>query len=266
MRPETVLTALMEQGPGDALQESVEDAGPLIVAIEYAAVCMNAEDTYVLNAINSEDCGFEELGTRLGVSRTHAWRLHQRALKRLRTLLLNQPEVRERMNMEPTWNAAAMEALVGIASFEDDWPEGNPDYPLADAVSDVTAEIEAAIRNLQNGYEMDAVRTPTNAAEYAVAYLRCVGQWSLLNQHQLLCSKQNDYGHGNILKFGMTGVMVRASDKSERLKNLTIGRDIAPRNESLLDTFFDVIGYTVIAVMLKAETFELPLDREALIV
>lgn len=261
MRPATILHALMEQAPGDPLQESVEDTEGLQAAIGYAARCCTAEDTYVLNAICSEQVTFDVLGGRLGVSRTHAWRLYQRALARLRTLLLNQPEVRERLNMEPSWQAAAMDALIGIASFEEDWDADNPPYLLADAADDIAECVSHAVGYLENGKELHAVSHMEAAAMSAVAYLRYVGKWSLIKHHALLCSKQHDYGHDNILRFGMFGVVVRMSDKAARLTNLSAG-SAAPRNESVLDTFFDVIGYAVVARMLKNETFELQLANE----
>jgi len=261
VRPETVLAALMQQAPGDPLLESLEDVEPLTDAIAYAAECLNAEDTFILNAINSEGLTYDELAERLGLSRSRTWRLHERAIKRLRTLLLNHPPVRERLRMEPTWNAAAMQELVAIAGYEEGWDDPDVAYTTVDAAADVCHHIDLAIAYQQEGKENWAVRELTTAAQYSVAYLRCVGKWSLLDEHNLLCSKQADYGHGNILRFGFPGVMVRCSDKAERLKNLVTTRSgVKPRNESVLDTFFDVIGYAVIARMLKAETFELELD------
>ena len=75
----------------------------------------------------------------------------------------------------------------------------------------------------------------------------------------LLCRKQHDYGHGNILAFGELGVLVRMSDKFERLKNLH-KQGITPKNEAEEDTIFDIAGYAVIDLMLKRGLFELQLD------
>lgn len=66
--------------------------------------------------------------------------------------------------------------------------------------------------------------------------------------------KQRDYGHGNILKFGLTGIVVRLSDKIERLKNLS-KTGVAPTNESVRDTQLDIVGYCMIALMLLDNTF-----------
>lgn|SRR3990167_1012041 len=77
---------------------------------------------------------------------------------------------------------------------------------------------------------------------------------------ETLLSKQKDYGHGNILTFGEQGVLVRASDKMERLKNLH-KPGMTPRNESIDDTWKDLAGYAVIALMLRANTFTLPLKE-----
>lgn len=255
VRPQTVFAALMQAAPGDTPQESVEESAVMVAAIAYAAEAMSDEDTYVLNAIQFEDITFDELASRLGVARSTGWRLHKRALRRLRTLLLNHQPVRERLGMPETWNSAAMAALIEIAGYDEHHVESELDV----AVTTIAMHIDRA-RQVVNQAEMVAVDELTEAGRTAVLYLRSIGKWSLLDQHELLCGKQNDYGHGNILKFGMFGVVVRASDKAERLKNLTALGGVRPSNESVMDTFFDVVGYAVIARMLKAETFELELE------
>lgn len=71
----------------------------------------------------------------------------------------------------------------------------------------------------------------------------------------LVISKQHDYGHGNILKFGLLGVVVRISDKIERLKNLSMKAYDPAVAESLDDTKMDIVGYCLIALMLLDGTF-----------
>jgi hypothetical protein len=74
--------------------------------------------------------------------------------------------------------------------------------------------------------------------------------------YEVFCKKQRDYGRGNISKFGADGVMVRVSDKIERLINLskraegTVGH--APINESVADTWLDIATYGVIGMMCRA--------------
>lgn len=81
----------------------------------------------------------------------------------------------------------------------------------------------------------------------------------------MLAAKQHDYGHGNILKFGLLGVVVRLSDKLARLENLykrmsQDDREYEPTFcESIADTWDDIVGYCVIALMVLDGTFELPL-------
>lgn len=78
---------------------------------------------------------------------------------------------------------------------------------------------------------------------------------------ELVCRKQHDYGHQNILRFGLDGIIVRLSDKLARLENL-LARDLSPANESIKDTWDDVIGYSLIAIMLVRGTFLLPLAAD----
>lgn len=86
-------------------------------------------------------------------------------------------------------------------------------------------------------------------------------------QLALMVRKQSDYGPGNINAFGEFGVVVRLSDKLERLKHLLftgdaeghiVPRDTPPQNESLDDTYRDLLNYALIALMLRQQCWDLP--------
>jgi uncharacterized membrane protein len=76
----------------------------------------------------------------------------------------------------------------------------------------------------------------------------------------LVIGKQKDYGTGNILRSPVgaeLGILVRLSDKLNRIANLQ-GKD--PTNESLEDSWKDVAGYALVALMVRRKKFELPLE------
>jgi len=75
---------------------------------------------------------------------------------------------------------------------------------------------------------------------------------------QLIIKKQEDYGKDNILKFGELGIIIRSSDKLERLSTL-VKSGMEPNNESAEDTWRDLVGYALLALMLRKGWFELPL-------
>lgn len=80
----------------------------------------------------------------------------------------------------------------------------------------------------------------------------------------LVISKQKDYGIGNILKSPAgpePGIIVRIGDKLNRLWNL-LSKKKEPKNESLEDSWQDVAGYALIALMVRRGLFELPLKDE----
>lgn len=80
----------------------------------------------------------------------------------------------------------------------------------------------------------------------------------------LVISKQRDYGTKNILNspFGAEqGIITRLYDKVSRLINL-ISNKQNPSNESIEDTWKDVIGYSLVALMISRGCFELPLKDE----
>jgi len=76
---------------------------------------------------------------------------------------------------------------------------------------------------------------------------------------QLFDKKQGDYGPHNISKFGVIGVLIRSSDKIERLINLHSGSTLkgstvkTTRNvdESITDTWADLSVYGAIARLLN---------------
>lgn len=69
----------------------------------------------------------------------------------------------------------------------------------------------------------------------------------------LLDSKRAAYGTENIRKFGEYGVLVRVSDKVERLITLTRKGLDGLNDESLEDTWRDLAGYAILALMLRGE-------------
>ena len=80
-------------------------------------------------------------------------------------------------------------------------------------------------------------------------------------QFELFAKKHLDYGMGNIsagtqlvnereIKFAMTGLWYRLSDKINRWKNMIISGRKA-QNETLIDTFQDVTNYGIIAQLVS---------------
>ena len=67
----------------------------------------------------------------------------------------------------------------------------------------------------------------------------------------LLLRKQMDYGPTNISRAPggpLNGLRVRMHDKIARINNL-LDKNIDPQNESLRDSFIDLLNYSAIAIM-----------------
>lgn len=79
---------------------------------------------------------------------------------------------------------------------------------------------------------------------------------------ELFDQKQHDYGSGNIAKFGEVGVLVRVSDKIERLANLQRKGINDPLNEAVEDSWMDIAVYAVIALMIQHNKWE-GINRDA---
>lgn len=250
-RPQTMMEALM-LSTSSVIEESVEELQPLREAVAMCIEQLNEQDQFIVNAINSEFISFDELGKRLGVSKPHAWRLKNNAYARLQQLLTMHPLIRKKVRMVNTWEQSAAQWVMHIASFA-----GEP--------KEVDTNKLDSLCNSGRICLFQTNETPvsllwTEIAIQAVQELRLKNEWDSGEMSTLLARKQHDYGHKNITKFGMQGVLVRLSDKVERLINLKTHKSEA-KNESLLDTLRDIVGYCVVALMLNDETFTLELGE-----
>ena len=100
---------------------------------------------------------------------------------------------------------------------------------------------------------MSNLRLPEELIDYLYDSLGCQEPQTkpiinmFLADIQLFDKKQHDYGPHNIAKFGTTGVLVRSSDKLERLINL-YKRDEQPEvAEPITETWQDLSVYGAIA-------------------
>lgn len=84
----------------------------------------------------------------------------------------------------------------------------------------------------------------------------------LADMKSVMIRKDLDYGPGNISAFGELGVLVRSSDKLERLKRLVM-RDRIPNNETVEDSWLDLANYAVIAQMWRQGWWNLPRESES---
>ena len=78
--------------------------------------------------------------------------------------------------------------------------------------------------------------------------------YNALDCLELLDAKQLDYGPLNISSEGLLGLKTRLVDKIFRLKNL-LENNREPNNESLADTFQDIVNYGLIGQQLIENTW-----------
>jgi hypothetical protein len=79
---------------------------------------------------------------------------------------------------------------------------------------------------------------------------------------EMVIRKHRDYGQDNILRYGLHGIEVRASDKLCRARNLLGHPERDPLFESLEDTFADLVGYGLVGLLLELGWFGLPMGED----
>jgi hypothetical protein len=81
-------------------------------------------------------------------------------------------------------------------------------------------------------------------------------------QYDLFCRKMSNYGKGNIMlggdcdndedrKIAIMGTTIRLNDKSNRLINMVLKSKEDVVDESIDDTFQDMINYAIISLIVK---------------
>lgn len=236
-------------GVGAEAVESVEELQPVREAVADCIDQLSEQDRFIVDAINTELISYEELGKRLGVSKPHAWRLRNAAYERLKYHLSMHPVLRRRIRVAETWEESAKQWVCHIDMLAKTKVKIN--------MHSLSSIRDRAAITIREGEELSPMFW-TSVAGLVVSDLKERGLWSVDSMVLLLVKKQNDYGHGNILKFGLFGVFVRFSDKVERLINLS---SALPLSEPYEDALWDIVGYCVIALMLNDETFGLELGE-----
>lgn len=157
-----------------------------------------------------------------------------------------------------TWNAAA-ENAVNLINNQSDvalGPEKSTVELLRRLHSSVAATIEGEPKT--DNYSDMLVMSWQVFGSIALAVLKDNYGITPADVTELLIKKQTDYGPENINRFGQFGLVVRTHDKVARLENL-LAKGIDPSNESVTDTYMDIVGYSAIGIMVQREWFDYPL-------
>ena len=239
---------LLQFGEAPDLQDT-DHINVVIEAIEQ----LSPQSKFCIEAIFYERIPFSKLGERLGVSKPHAWRLANKAIDELRILLSPNKVLNERYNMFSNWNEAVSSVVLNF-------------HNVSEKRKVEVSELDKYVYNMcqyseNRIYEEATYMDVNDLGRLATSHLKAIGEWDLHATIDLLVKKQHDYGHNNILGFGLLGLCIRISDKIARLVSLE-KRGSKPHNESVIDTWTDIVGYASIAKMLENGTFKLELEND----
>jgi hypothetical protein len=254
------LQSLMEQAPNHEAIDSLQQIAPTREAVRRAIDTLPAFDRYVIEASHFERLSIRTIAHRIGVSSSQAHRLLTRVNERLETALLNEHVIARKVDMQtqitdPTdWRAAATEALITI--------EQNAAYsPIHKTFAE---SLDQCVPYVTYGYDtsrggVDILTVDECLLDVAITAWLALSEDARNRMLDLLCERQAKYGPKNILKFGTRGIIIRMSDKVERIANNS--GDFA--DDSVEDAYMDLVGYAALHWMCANDIFELPLIEEA---
>jgi hypothetical protein len=117
-----------------------------------------------------------------------------------------------------------------------------PHLPSPDQYGTSSCGCQICERTYTNTKETNAKIKPPLEFEAAIIARKAI---------ELLVQKHNDYGPSNISDAPggpLNGLSVRLHDKVARLNNL-LSNNKEPQNESVQDTFIDILNYALIALL-----------------
>ena len=125
---------------------------------------------------------------------------------------------------------------------------------------DPVAEIRRVVDNMIDLFFIgdEEITTEIYWLNLGALVLLAYGELNQDEVSQILASKHRDYGPNNIARFAEKGLIIRLHDKVARLENL-LSSNLSARNESIADTYLDIIGYSVIGLMWLNDEFFKPL-------
>lgn len=162
--------------------------------------------------------------------------------------------------MSETWEDAAHWTVAEIATVPCNHPF-DPDAPMEQVVKRLRAlhtSVESRFNNQVSQSDM-AYAWRMFGTEALLFLIRNCDTTST-DVYEILVSKQRDYGPENIRRYGRSGLVIRTHDKVARLENL-LESGKTPSNESITDTFIDIVGYSAIGMMWENGTFLLPMGE-----
>lgn len=259
-RPQTDMQALMESAPGQEPVASSDELLDLREAVAVAVQRLPAKYRKAIMLTTYEGLSLKEAGEMMGFSDVHVMRIRNIAYAKLKDALTMDVQLRRRYEMAKTWDQSATQWVMHIASLSD---TGKPKLDFGA----LRKKIDKLIDIVFNAGKEPPADAFISVAIPVVHELRHQGEWDSADMSRLLAAKQHDYGHKNIDRFGLQGIIVRLNDKYERLANLEFtrqflaeGHTVSPKvDETLLDTLRDIVGYCVIGLMVLDDTFKLEL-------
>lgn len=253
--PENEYQALMETMPHEEPYEPQDGLMELRDAVMMHVEQLLPREQWIVNALMNEGRSLQSIADELSITKTHVWRLRNQAFEKLKETMSNDTTIRKSVRVATTWDQSAMQWLQYLSKVQADM------YVLrtADIPSMRTWIVALTVGEKSASSSANTEKIFETMAVSAINELRNIESWDLVTVFETLCSKQYDYGHENINKFGLYGIIVRLSDKVERYANL---KNKYAKNESVFDTLLDIVGYCVVALMLIDETFNLQLGED----
>jgi hypothetical protein len=116
--------------------------------------------------------------------------------------------------------------------------------------SDGSTRMVGTLEDIQNQYKLKQRSRDTSNSKVDDEFIS--DMWSVMDRAgNLLISKHHDYGPLNIARSPggpINGLRVRMWDKIARINHL-VDNNSTPQNESLRDSFIDLLNYSAIAIM-----------------
>lgn len=253
-KPATELQAIMETAPFQESKESWEEFAPFADSMVLVLKSLTDFEQWLIDCLVWQRMSLQQVADMLGTHKVEIFRMRNKVFDKIKHVLYLNLSIRERLVMASSWDDSAQQLCVAISNSATSPGQMDLDY------LDKSRDWLVKSTKEETTDDVDVATCFTYIAMHAWNELRHRKIADAGKMAKTLCAKQHDYGHDNIRRFGIYGIIVRLSDKIERYRNL-LNRENAVPNESIADTVEDIVGYCVVANMLLDGSFNLELNE-----
>jgi len=114
--------AIMMAEPHEEIEDEQWDRLEMKEIVSDYLLELDPRETWIINAIMSENKSLQQIADELSFTKTHVWRLRNQAFAKLKALMSQDTKIRKKIQMASTWEESATQWMMAISDTDGQRP------------------------------------------------------------------------------------------------------------------------------------------------